>query len=107
MTHRPPTALAEEFGYPYGILLLSCGGERWIWWTKSTVLTKRGSFWSVHRADLQNVLYEAAKKIGIEVRLGCTVVGVDEAGPAVLIQGGERIEADLIVGADGESCYLR
>ena len=32
------------------------------------------------------------------------VVGVDEdsANPAVIIKGGERIEGDLIVGADGE-----
>ena len=48
------------------------------------------------------MLYEAAKKRGIVLRLGCTVTGLDEERTAVLIKGGERIEADLIVGADGK-----
>jgi salicylate hydroxylase len=57
----------------------------------------------VHRADLQQMLYETARKNGIQLRLGCHVVGVDKEVPAVLIEGGERIEADLIIGADGKS----
>jgi 2-polyprenyl-6-methoxyphenol hydroxylase-like FAD-dependent oxidoreductase len=58
-----------------------------------------------HRADLQQVLYQAATKRGITLRLGCPVVTLDEVDEtlAVVIEGGERIEADVIVGADGES----
>jgi salicylate hydroxylase len=58
--------------------------------------------WSVHRADLQQVLYQAAVKHGINLRLGCAVVSVDDENPAVVIKGGERIPADIIVGADGK-----
>lgn len=60
----------------------------------------------VHRADLQQALYKAAVKRGITLRLGCPVVAVDdedEENVAVVIKGGERIEADVIVGADGKS----
>ena len=35
--------------------------------------------------------------------MGCKVIGVDEEAASVLIEGRERIEADLIVGADGKS----
>jgi 2-polyprenyl-6-methoxyphenol hydroxylase-like FAD-dependent oxidoreductase len=59
--------------------------------------------WAVHRADLQQVLFEAAVKRGISLRLGCPVVEVDDENLAVVIKGGERIEADVIVGADGKS----
>jgi 2-polyprenyl-6-methoxyphenol hydroxylase-like FAD-dependent oxidoreductase len=51
------------------------------------------------------VLYEAAKKRGITLRLGCPVVAIEENDEtvAVVIRGGERIEAEVIVGADGKS----
>jgi salicylate hydroxylase len=54
---------------------------------------------------LQQVLYEAAIKRGITLRLGCLVVALDEDDQtlAVVVKGGERIEADVIVGADGKS----
>jgi 2-polyprenyl-6-methoxyphenol hydroxylase-like FAD-dependent oxidoreductase len=62
----------------------------------------RFRLWSVHRADLQQVLYDAAVKRGITVRLGCPVVEVDDEEVSVLIKGGEKIKADIIVGADGK-----
>lgn len=74
---RPPELYKKEYGYP----LLH-----------------------VHRADLQQVLYKAAVERGITLRLGCPVVVIedeDEENVAVVIEGGERIEADVIVGADG------
>ncbi len=60
----------------------------------------------VHRADLQQVLYKAAEERGIVLRLGCPVIAVEEddaKNVAVVIKGGDRIEADAIVGADGKS----
>lgn len=35
------------------------------------------------------------------------MIGVDDETPAVLIDGGERIEADVIVGADGIKSVVR
>lgn len=58
--------------------------------------------WPVHRAEYQRVLWEAAKKRGVTLRLGSLVVDIDEEHPAVIIKGGERIEGDLVIGADGE-----
>lgn len=58
---------------------------------------------NVHRADLQQALYKAAVGRGITLRLGCPVADVDDENVAIVIKGGERIEADMIVGADGES----
>jgi 2-polyprenyl-6-methoxyphenol hydroxylase-like FAD-dependent oxidoreductase len=40
-------------------------------------------------------------KEGVEMRFGCQVKEVDQAVPAVTLQDGTRLEADLIVAADG------
>lgn len=49
------------------------------------------------------MLYKAAVGREITFRLGCPVVDIDDQNIAVVIKGGERIEADLIIGADGKS----
>jgi salicylate hydroxylase len=58
--------------------------------------------WQVHRADYQQVLYKAAEKRGVTLPLGCPVVSVNENKPSVTIRGGEILEADIIIGADGK-----
>ncbi|KAL1966637.1 hypothetical protein VTN77DRAFT_4048 [Rasamsonia byssochlamydoides] len=58
-------------------------------------------YWLIHRADYQALLYEAAKQAGATVILGTMVDRVDARAPAVILQDGRRIEADVIVGADG------
>lgn len=60
--------------------------------------------WSVHRADLQEIMVEAAIKHGAELRLGCPVIAVveNQENATVIIQGYERIKADVVVGADGK-----
>lgn len=43
---------------------------------------------------------------GVTLRLGCPVITIDdehEDNVAVVIRSGERIAADVIVGADGKS----
>jgi len=58
-----------------------------------------------HRGELHAILLKHAREIGINMRLGCTVVDYfeDEArGVAgVILRDGTRLEADLVVGADG------
>ena len=48
----------------------------------------------------------AARDAGIEIRLGCSIVSIDERRPAAILTDGEEIEVDLIVGADGTAILL-
>ena len=59
----------------------------------------------MHRGDLQQVLYEFAVKRGITLRFDCRVVALDDDSETltVIIKDGKRIEADIVVGADGKS----
>lgn len=85
------------------VLLLCVGGlrevmilgRRLIW--KSTI--------SIHRGNLQALLVEAAKEAGAKIEVDSKVVGIDESGPSpvAVTKDGRRIEADLIIGADGKS----
>ncbi|CAG9957077.1 unnamed protein product [Clonostachys rosea f. rosea IK726] len=63
---------------------------------------KYGSpYWLIHRADFQGILFDAAKELGVDVRLGCYVEAVDVSGPSVRLVNGDILTADLVVGADG------
>jgi salicylate hydroxylase len=59
------------------------------------------SSWNVHRYDLQQVLHAAAVQRGVDIRMDCTVVSVEEATPSVTLKSGQVVTGDLIVGADG------
>jgi salicylate hydroxylase len=50
-------------------------------------------------------LYEAAVREGVKVRFGARVENLEDSSPrpCVALSTGERIEADLIIGADGIS----
>jgi salicylate hydroxylase len=58
-------------------------------------------FWDLHRVDLQVALYERAKQLGVEVRLGARVADVDFETPLIQLESGEELRSDLIVAADG------
>lgn len=64
-----------------------------------------------HRALLHEVLFEHAKSLGIEIRMGQQVVEYweDEANgkAGVKIQTGESFDADVIVAADGVKSFAR
>lgn len=64
-------------------------------------------YWLIHRADFQRILYDAAVAAGVDVRLGCHVERVDAHVPAVHLKGGDVVEADFIVGADGVKSKVR
>lgn len=61
----------------------------------------------VHRAELQALLLEAGAEVPI--RFGCRVVSVDqdEAGCRLVLDTGEVLLADLVVGADGIRSAVR
>lgn len=54
----------------------------------------------VHRADLHKALMDAAAEVA-ELRVNCTVQEIDFEKPAVTLQNGSVISADIVVGADG------
>lgn len=68
----------------------------------------KGEGYPVHRGQMAMVLYEYAKELGIEFRLGHRVTDYfeddDEAG---VIIDGERITGDCVIGADGVHSKVR
>ncbi|KAI1863409.1 uncharacterized protein JN550_009520 [Neoarthrinium moseri] len=73
---------------------------------------KYGSpFIDLHRVDMQLSLYERAKELGVEFKLGEKVDSIDFDKPAITCGSGLCLSPDLIVAADGlwstcRSCYL-
>ncbi len=62
------------------------------------------AYYFVHRADLVDLLGDAARQAGVQVRLLQKVGRVEPdsgAGPVVHLSNGTTIGADLVVGADG------
>ncbi|KAH7112074.1 hypothetical protein B0J11DRAFT_562444 [Dendryphion nanum] len=68
---------------------------------KEMIAKYKSPFWDMHRADLQIAMYNRAKTLGVNFRLGATVTTIDLDTPSVALSTGERIESDLIVAADG------
>ncbi|NML31713.1 FAD-dependent monooxygenase [Paraburkholderia antibiotica] len=66
-----------------------------------------GSYWGVHRADLQAILSSA---VGLDrIKLGHRLVELTQNADRVELtfQNGERVEADLVIGADGARSLTR
>jgi len=63
----------------------------------------------LHRADLISLLMHAATEAGVTLRLLSRIEAVDLAGakPAILLEGGKRLEAQLLIGADGLHSRVR
>ncbi len=57
----------------------------------------------LHRADLIALLLQGAKEAGVTLRLLARIDSVDLSGPlpALLLDGGERLETPLLIGSDG------
>ena len=66
-------------------------------------------YFHMHRADLISVLEQACRaEAGIALRLGETVAACPGDGtPALVLASGERLEADILVGADGIRSLVR
>ena len=70
-------------------------------------------FWDFHRANLHNCLVERAVELGADIRINSRVdeieFGTDSS--TVVLTNGQRLTADLVVGADGiasrtRECFL-
>jgi len=71
-----------------------------------------GDQYVIHRADLHRALYERATGLpNVRVRVNATAVSADfgEEGKevGVMLEGGERVEADVVLAADGIRSRLR
>ncbi|KAH7324103.1 FAD dependent oxidoreductase domain-containing protein, partial [Rhexocercosporidium sp. MPI-PUGE-AT-0058] len=62
---------------------------------------------TLHRADYQRILYDAAVKADVDVSFGKKVVSVDTSTPSLALQDGSIIKSDLVVGADGIGSRIR
>ena len=63
----------------------------------------------IHRADYHTVLLNEALRLGAGLRKDAEVVDINisSENPYVVIRNGEKIYADVIVGADGMLVRLR
>jgi 2-polyprenyl-6-methoxyphenol hydroxylase-like FAD-dependent oxidoreductase len=67
-------------------------------------LAPQQAYYFVHRADLIDLLADAARSVGVQVRLLQKVTRVEPvsgAGTLIYLANDARISADLVVGADG------
>ena len=60
----------------------------------------------IHRADYRQILTEEATRLGADVRLGCRVMHIDCHSAYAELADGEKVQADVIIGADGMSIRL-
>lgn len=73
---------------------------------RSTQREKYGvPYITVHRADIHNVLMEAARKAGVEMIAGAPVVSSE--GTTVTTADGHTFSGDVLVGADGVKSVIR
>ncbi|CAG8977439.1 hypothetical protein HYALB_00007771, partial [Hymenoscyphus albidus] len=65
-------------------------------------------FLALRPSKKQQILFGAATKRGATIKLGCPVVAIEENEKriTVMVKGGERVEADMVVGADGDEWLL-
>ena len=63
----------------------------------------------LHRADLIDLLLNGAQAAGVTLRLLSRAAEIDLSGPApvVVLEGGERLETPLLIGADGLHSKVR
>jgi salicylate hydroxylase len=58
-------------------------------------------FLGLHRVDVQRILAGRAEELGVRIRFGAMVEEIDLHRSGVVLKTGERLDADLMVGADG------
>lgn len=61
----------------------------------------------IHRAEFLKTLVKEAKEQRITILLGSVIESIDFDKPSILLEGGKILDADLIIGADGERSFCR
>lgn len=101
------TVTACGVGLEIGAIRSRDGRPAYVWDRDGGLKYLGGVPVMLHRAELQALLLEAAR--GVPLRLGARAASVNQehGGCAVVLDGGEVIDADLIVGADGVRSAVR
>lgn len=91
-----------------GVSLRNYSDSREVTYLDLTTLPADQEYLFVHRADLVDVLATAARDAGVKIRLLQNVVEIsDSGGPHVVTSTGDRLHADVIIGADGVHSVAR
>lgn len=78
------------------------------WTDMASHPTKYGApYWQVYRPDYHEVLLRAAEKAGAVIRKGQTVASYRPDEGAVVLESGEVVRGDLVIGADGVKSLAR
>lgn len=56
----------------------------------------------IHRADYQQLLFDAANELGANIILNARVESVDDNAISIKTADGKVYKGDLIIGADGK-----
>ncbi|PIL22837.1 hypothetical protein GSI_15532 [Ganoderma sinense ZZ0214-1] len=76
-------------------------------WDVDMLKETRGLFMMLAHSELYDILYEAAIERGARVRYNANVVELDALEATVVLETGEELSADVLVGADGEHGLCR
>ncbi|EPQ57593.1 FAD/NAD P-binding domain-containing protein [Gloeophyllum trabeum ATCC 11539] len=82
-------------------------------WDEELMQQTGGNYTTVHHADLCRLLAKSAASQGAQIRKKAKVVSVDGGSlkkgdrPSVSLASGEKLSADVIVGADGADSTVR
>ena len=60
-----------------------------------------GPYYVVHRAHLQQAMYQIALNLGVKVNLNAWIMAYNVERPLITLDNGEAYNADLVVAADG------
>ncbi|KAF1962313.1 salicylate hydroxylase [Byssothecium circinans] len=69
--------------------------------------TYGGPYIVVHRADLHRILHEHAVSKGVQIKLNSRIIEYGVEDSWVLLENGDKLEADLVVACDGVNSTAR
>ncbi|VDB90846.1 unnamed protein product [Peniophora sp. CBMAI 1063] len=76
-------------------------------WNHEMLEEAGGEFIFLNYHELRQVLLRAAKDLGADIRTGSDVASITDDGRYAVLKNGERVHADVIVGATGRLGLIR